>query len=175
MNKINIECSFIEVWFPDQASKALEIEGNVNLTLFIGQSLQKWDIQQNQDLENMLKITFFFFVICKKIWWYIRKKLMDTSTKTGIRTAKATSKIAVQKTTKVIGELIGNKIADKAISIDKPKENEEAKEIEEIYIPPEKRQQIIDELRLFWAQNMALLYKNGISKNCKFFWYTTWW
>ena len=105
MNKINIECSFIEVWFPDQASKALEIEGNVNLTLFIGQSLQKWDIQQNQDLENMLKITFFF-VICKKIWWYIRKKLMDTSTKTGIRTAKATSKIAVQKTTEAIWELI---------------------------------------------------------------------
>ena len=68
-----------------------------------------------------------------------------------------------------------NKIADKAISIDKPKENEKAKEIEEIYIPPEKRQQIIDELRLFWAQNMALLYKNGISKHCKFSWYTTWW
>ena len=74
---------------------------------------------------------------------------MDTSTKTGIRTAKATSKIVVQKTTEAIGELIGNKIADKAISIDKPKENEKAKEIEEIYIPPEKRQQIIDELRLF--------------------------
>ena len=39
MNKINIECSFTEVWFTDQASKALEIEDNVNLTLFIGQSL----------------------------------------------------------------------------------------------------------------------------------------
>ena len=39
MNKINIECSFIEVWFIDQASKALEIEDNVNLTLFIRQSL----------------------------------------------------------------------------------------------------------------------------------------
>ena len=66
MNKINIECSFIEVWFPDQASKALEIEDNVNLTLFIGQSLQKWDIQQNQDLENMLKITFFFLSFARK-------------------------------------------------------------------------------------------------------------
>ena len=71
--------------------------------------------------------------------------------------------------------MIGNKIADKVISIDKTKENEKAKEIEEIYNPPEKRQQIIDELRLFWAQNMARLYKNGISKNCKFSWYTTWW
>ena len=39
MNKINIECSFIEVWFIDQASKALETEDNVNLTLFIRQSL----------------------------------------------------------------------------------------------------------------------------------------
>ena len=84
---------------------------------------------------------------------------MDTSTKTGIRTAKATSKIAVQKTTEAIGELIGNKIADKAISIDKPKENEKAKKIEEIYIPPEKRQQIIDELRLFWAQNISKNFK----------------
>ena len=36
MNTVNTEFSFVEVWFTDQASKALEIEGNVNLTLFIG-------------------------------------------------------------------------------------------------------------------------------------------
>ena len=36
MNTINTEFSFIEVWFTDQASKALEIEDNVNLTLIIG-------------------------------------------------------------------------------------------------------------------------------------------
>ena len=36
MNKVNTEFSFIEVWFTDQASKALEIEDNVNLTLIIG-------------------------------------------------------------------------------------------------------------------------------------------
>ena len=55
------------------------------------------------------------------------KKLMDTATKTGID-------------------------ADKITSIGKPKEKEktkERKEIEEIYIPQEKRQQIIDDLRLF--------------------------
>ena len=46
--------------------------------------------------------------------------------------------------------MIGNKIADKITSIGKPKEKEKTKEIEEIYIPPEKRQQIIDDLRLFW-------------------------
>ena len=36
MNTINTEFSFIEVWFTNQASKALEIEDNVNLTLIIG-------------------------------------------------------------------------------------------------------------------------------------------
>ena len=34
----------------------------------------------------------------------------------------------------------------------KPKEKEKTKETEEIYISPEKRQQIIDYLRLFWMQ-----------------------
>ena len=68
------------------------------------------------------------------------KKLINTATKTGMVAAKIASKRVVQKTTV---DLIGNKIADKITSIGKPKE------IEEIYIPPEKRQQIIDDLRLF--------------------------
>ena len=36
MNTVNTEFSFVEVWFMDQISKALEIEDNVNLTLVIG-------------------------------------------------------------------------------------------------------------------------------------------
>ena len=36
MNTVNTEFSFVEVWFTDQASKTLEIEDNVNLTLIIG-------------------------------------------------------------------------------------------------------------------------------------------
>ena len=40
------------------------------------------------------------------------KKLIDTSTKTGIVAAKTASKIVVQKTAEAIGDLIGNKIAD---------------------------------------------------------------
>ena len=36
MNTINVEFSFVEVWFTDQVSKALEIEDNVNLTIIIG-------------------------------------------------------------------------------------------------------------------------------------------
>ena len=35
MNTVNIEFSFAEVWFTDQISNALEIEGNVNLMLII--------------------------------------------------------------------------------------------------------------------------------------------
>ena len=54
-NTFNTELSFVEVWFIDQASKALEIEDNFNLTLIIGQSL----VQQNQDLENTLKDMVF--------------------------------------------------------------------------------------------------------------------
>ena len=68
---------------------------------------------------------------------------MDTATKTETDAAKTASKSVVQKTTEATGDLIGNKIADKITSIGKPKETEE------IYIPPEKRQQIIDDLRLF--------------------------
>ena len=36
INTVNKEFSYVEVWFRDQTSKALEIEDNVNLTLVIG-------------------------------------------------------------------------------------------------------------------------------------------
>ena len=77
------------------------------------------------------------------------KKLMDTATKTGIDAAKIASKRVVQKTAAATGHLIGNKIADKITSIGKSKEKEKqkTKKIEEIYIPPEKRRQIINDLR----------------------------
>ena len=39
MNTVNTELSFAEVWFTSQASKALEIEDNVNLPLIIELSL----------------------------------------------------------------------------------------------------------------------------------------
>ena len=41
-------------------------------------------------------------------------------------------------------------IADKITSLGKTKSKEKEDERQEIYIPPEKRQQIIDDLRLFW-------------------------
>ena len=72
---------------------------------------------------------------------------MDAATETEMNAAKTTSKRVVQKSVEATRDLIGNKIADKTTSIGKPKEK--TKEIEEISIPSEKRQQIIDDLRLF--------------------------
>ena len=76
---------------------------------------------------------------------------MDTATKTGIDAAKTASKRVVQKTAEATGDLIGNKIADKITSIGKLKEKGKTNKAKEIYIPPEKRQQIIDDLKLFWV------------------------
>ena len=79
----------------------------------------------------------------------INEKLMDTTTKTGLDTAKIASKRVVEKTAEATRDLIGNKIADKITSLGKTKSKEKEDERQEIYIPPEKRQQIIDDLRLF--------------------------
>ena len=61
--------------------------------------------------------------------------------------AKISSERVVQKTAEATTGLIGNKIANKITSIGKTKEK--TNKTEEIYILPEKRQQIIDELKLF--------------------------
>ena len=75
---------------------------------------------------------------------------MDTATKTGMDAAKIASKRVVQKTAEAAGDLIGYKIADEITSLDKIKrKGNKRKKTEEIYISPEKRQQIIDDLRLF--------------------------
>ena len=71
------------------------------------------------------------------------------------------SKRAIQKTTEATSDLIGNKIVDKIASVSKKsfKELHSAEHCKELqsneteipkerYISPEKRQQIIDELRL---------------------------
>ena len=87
-----------------------------------------------------------FLTFAKKFGNKHGNKLMDTATKTEIDAANTTSKRIVQKAAEATGDLIGNKIADKITSIGKPKEKKKAKEVEEIYVPPEK---IIDDLRLF--------------------------
>ena len=74
---------------------------------------------------------------------------MDTATKTGIDAAKTASKTIVHKTAEATGDFIGNKTGDKITSVGKSKEK-----TEEIYIPPEKRQQNIDDLKLFLTNTL---------------------
>ena len=90
---------------------------------------------------------YCFLSFAKKFGDKYSKKLIHTATKTGIDAAKTASKKVIHKTAEATGDLIGNKIADKITSVGKSKEK--TNKTEEIYIPPEKRQQIIDDLKLF--------------------------
>ena len=76
------------------------------------------------------------------------KKAIDTTKKQGSEFAETAGKKIVQKSAEA-GDLIGNKIADKITSLDKSKYKEKETNEEEIIIPPEKRQQINNDLRLF--------------------------
>ena len=84
------------------------------------------------------------------------KKLVDTAKKSATDAIKTASKRAIQKTAEATGDLIGNKIADNITSVSKKKSNNdnnynddaELGAHKKIYIPPEGRQQIMNELRL---------------------------
>ena len=110
-----------------------------------------------------------FLSFARKFWGKYGKKLIDTATKTEIDAAKTTSKRVVQKTAEATGDLTGNKISDKITSVGKTKvkEKENTNKPEEIYIPPEKRQQIIDNLKLFWIIIIIII----IRKLNIFYWY----
>ena len=74
------------------------------------------------------------------------KQLLDTATKTGLDALKTASKKLVHKAAEATGEFIGNKIADK-ITKPKPVPDENFGDVEEIIIPPENREEILNELR----------------------------
>ena len=79
----------------------------------------------------------------------VRQKLLDHAKK-----SKRNSKRVIQKTAEATGDLIGNKMLIKASKSSQQNNsetitNEHDKEIpKERYVSPEKRQQIIDELRV---------------------------
>ena len=82
------------------------------------------------------------------------QKRVDSAKKSATETFKISSKRAIQKTAEETGDIIGNKIADKIISYSKKPANEaDSNDVcyempKEIYISPQERQKIIDELRL---------------------------
>ena len=77
------------------------------------------------------------------------KKIIDITKKQGSEFAKIAGKNIVKKSAEVTGDLIGNKMADKITSLGKSKNKENKTSVEEIIILPEKRQQIVNDLRLF--------------------------
>ena len=92
--------------------------------------------------------------ISKNICGKYRQKLFDHVKQSDTDALKTTSKRVIQKTVEATGDLIGNMIADKItkiwkISLESNSETVkiEIKMPEEEYIPPKKRQQVINNLR----------------------------
>ena len=101
---------------------------------------------------------FLFFAknMCKNLSNKYSQKRLDNAKKSTTDAVKTVSKQAIQKTAEATGDLIGNKIADKITIVSKKPAKELPNDETDVeiatpkkrYISPEKRQQIIDELRL---------------------------
>ena len=82
------------------------------------------------------------------------EKILNSAKKSTTDAIKIASNRTIQNTAEKTGDLIGNKIQEKIISISKTSskelhsQNENEIEIRKKDISPEKRQQIIDEVRL---------------------------
>ena len=115
----------------------------------------------------MLKVIVLSFA--RKFGGKYGKTLMDTATKTGIEAAKTASKRVVQNTAEATRYLIWNEIAYKTTSIGKPKVKEKTRNL---YSTSKKT------TNYWWLEfilkNVTLLYKNGISINCKLSSYNFW-
>ena len=81
------------------------------------------------------------------------KKILDNSLSAGKDFATIAGKKVLTKSAEATGDLIGNKIADritKSARNNGQKEDDRImEETQEIIIPPEKREQIIRDLKLF--------------------------
>ena len=113
---------------------------------------------------------FFFFAknmgthatkVAKNLSNKYSQKLLDNAEKSFTTSAiKTALKMAIQKIAEATGDLINNKVADKITSVSKSPKKFHSNEIYLIadenatdipkgrYLSPEKRQQVIDELRL---------------------------
>ena len=81
------------------------------------------------------------------------KKVLDNSISSGKDFAKIAGKKVLTKSAEATGDLIGNKIADRIAYSSRNKDQKEddriIEETQELIIPPEKREQIIKDLKLF--------------------------
>ena len=90
-------------------------------------------------------------------------KLMDTAIRAQLDAAKTASERVVQKSAEATGDLTGNEIADTTISVFKTNSKEKKNETQEVYIPPEKRQQIVNDLQTCMIQHSV---PRLITKKC---------
>ena len=81
------------------------------------------------------------------------RKILDKSIDAGKGFAKIADKNMLTKSAEATGDMIGNKIADRITKSSRNKEQKEEdrimEETQELIIPPEKREQIIRDLKLF--------------------------
>ena len=80
-------------------------------------------------------------------------KLLDNSISAGKDFAKIAGKKVLNKSAEAAGDIIGNKIVDRITKSSRNKAQKEddciMEETQELVIPPEKREQIIRDLKLF--------------------------
>ena len=91
--------------------------------------------------------------VSKKYGKKYENKLLDNSISAGKDFAKIAGKKVLTKSAEATGDMIGNKIADRITKSSRNKAQKEDDRImedtQELIIPPEKRQQIIRDLKLF--------------------------
>ena len=91
--------------------------------------------------------------VSKKYGTKYGNKLLENSISAGKDFAKIAGKKVLTKSAEATGDMIGNKIADRITKSSRNKAQKEddriMEETLEILIPPEKREQIIRDLKLF--------------------------
>ena len=94
-----------------------------------------------------------FMSFAKNIGSKYGRKILDKRIDAGNDFAKIAGKKVLHKSAEATGEMIGNKVADRITRSSRNKVQKEddriMEETQERYIPPEKREQIIRDLKLF--------------------------
>ena len=109
-----------------------------------------------------------FFSFANKMFDVGKKVATSKATKDFAKTA---GKKVANKTAEATGDLVGSKVADKITSMKSRKGRtitEKERKIDEtndIFIPPEKRAQIIKDLKLYYRRLTQYYISNGIPEN----------
>ena len=130
--------------FTDQNGRPLEIEDKVNSVSLINK--QKWHIiLYNQEQKKYVR-RYRLLSFARNLSNKYGEQLLDTATKRELDALKTASKKVAHKAAAATGEFIGNKIRVKIVKV-KPMSDVNSRNVEEIIILPEKREEMLNELR----------------------------